>query len=328
MTVPFKTVLFGFGMMGSGFSDDPVMARYFDYASHAQVLCDHPLFSWEAVVDPSEQALKAAGERYKLPILAKNIKELTDKIKPDIAIIATPPRERQAIIERLPSLKGIMVEKPLGTNMKESRSFIDRCRKQGIYVQVNFWRRGDELFRKLADGELEKYIGQPVAAFGLYGNGIRNNGIHMIDFIRMLFGEIEHYQILKPETSFNEGPITGDRNIGFVLRINKGLTVVYQPIPFKSYREISLDIWGDRGRLGIYQEGLGIYKYPRTPNRAIQNECEIASDKPFIVKQTCGRALYNMYDNLADALVNKAALWSSGSSAIRAELIVEDLLNA
>ncbi len=328
MTVPFKTVLFGFGMMGSGFSDDPVMAQYFDYASHAQVLRDHPLFSWEAVVDPSEKALKFAGERYNIPILAKNVNELTDKIRPDVAIIATPPRNRQAIIEMLPGLKGVIVEKPLGANIEESRLFVETCNKRGVHVQVNFWRRGDELFRKLADGELEKYIGQPLTAFGLYGNGIRNNGIHMIDFVQMLFGEIEHYQLLTPESSFSEGPIKDDRNIGFLLRLNKGFTVVYQPIPFNSYREVSLDIWGEQGRLGIYQESLGIYHYHRTKNRAIKDEWEIASDKPVFIKQTCGRALYNMYDNLAEAMVNQADLLSTGEAAIRTETIVCDLLNA
>jgi len=314
-------------MMGSGFSEDPVMARYFDYASHAQVLRDHPLFSWEAVVDPSENALRLAGEQYNIPILVKNGSELADKIRPDVAIIATPPRNRKAIVEMLPGLKGIVVEKPLGTTLEESRLFVETCKKKGICVQINFWRRGDELFRQLADGKLEKYVGRPLTAFGLYGNGIRNNGIHMIDFAQMLFGEIENYQVLLPEASFVEGPVKDDRNVGFVLRFNKGCTVVYQPIPFNSYREVSLDIWGEEGRLGIYQESLGIYHYRRTKNRAIQDEWEIASDEPVSVKQTCGRALYNMYDNLAEALEGKAALWSPGEAAIRTESIVHDLVN-
>jgi len=142
--------------MGSGFSEDPVMARYFDYASHAQVLRDHPLFSWEAVVDPSENALRLAGEQYNIPILVKNGSELADKIRPDVAIIATPPRNRKAIVEMLPGLKGIVVEKPLGTTLEESRLFVETCKKKGICVQINFWRRGDELFRQLADGKTGK----------------------------------------------------------------------------------------------------------------------------------------------------------------------------
>ncbi|MFC1883615.1 Gfo/Idh/MocA family protein [Thermodesulfobacteriota bacterium] len=328
MNSPFKTVLIGSGMMGAGFANDPMMAKFFQYASHSQVLAAHPLFSWEAVVDKSDKALKRAADEWRIPVIVKSVDELAKKFQPEVAVIATPPQQRIDIIKKLPTLRAVLVEKPLGLTLTEALEFIEECDRRGIIIQVNFWRRGDEVFRTFAEGELEKTIGRPLAAFGLYGNGLMNNGSHMVDLGRMLFGEISRAEVLSPQTSFTEGPIPGDKNITFLLCFETGLNVLFQAITFVYYRENSLDIWGKKGRLGFYQESLGIYKYPRTKNRAITGEWEIASDMPKKLDPTCGMALYHMYDNIVEALINGTSLWSSGEEALKTEKIVHQLLEA
>jgi len=326
MTLPFRTVLIGFGKMGAGFGRDPVMARYFQYASHAQVLASHPLFSWEAVVDPSEKALAVARDQYHTPVLAHNVEELKRLYAPEVAVLATPTRGRLELLSHLPSLKGLVVEKPLGTSLAEGRELVDFCRQKGIAVQVNFWRRGDEFYRDLASRGMKDLVGEPYAVFGIYGNGLRNNGSHVIDFVRMLFGEIRSAEVLWPETSFVEGPIAEDRNLHFLLMLESGVKAVFQAIPFRSYREIGLDIWGEKGRLSFMQESLGIYLYPRVQNRAIQDEWEVASDQPRVFAPTCGNALYRMYDNLAAVLTSGVSLWSPGEEALKVEKIIQDLV--
>ena len=312
--------------MGAGFARDPVMAGYFKYASHAQVLAAHPLFSWEAVADPSETALAVAREEYHVPILAHDVEELRRLYDPEVAIIATPPKGRRDILDELPNLKGLIVEKPLGTSLSESRDFVELCRRKGVALQVNFWRRGDEFYRGLASQGIKDLLGQPYAVFGVYGNGLRNNGPHVIDFVRMLFGEIRHAEALTMESSFVEGPLASDRNVHFLLALENGVNAVFQAIPFRSYREIGLDIWGANGRLSLMQESLGIYFYPKVKNRAMQNEWEVASDQPRVFEPTCGNALYRMYDNLAGALTKGAPLWSPGEEALKVEKIIQDLL--
>jgi predicted dehydrogenase len=327
-TPPFKTALIGFGMTGAGYAEDTVMAKYFPYATHAQVLADHPLFSWQAVVDPSDMALKAARDKWNIPLTVKSVDALLKKLKPDVAVIATPPGHRIEIIKKLTNLRAVFVEKPLGETYQESLEFLEECNNREITIQVNFWRRGDEFFRSLSQGELEKHIGKPEAAFGLYGNGLINNGSHMIDFVRMLCGDIRHAEVICPEASFAEGPIPNDRNVSFLLSVQSGLNLVFQAIPFRSYREISLDIWGERGRLGLYQESLGIYLYPRRKNRGLSGEWEISSDKPKVFEPTCGHALYRMYDNLAESILSGEPLWSPGATALETEKIIHGLLNS
>lgn len=323
-----RTVIVGFGKIGAGHAEDPIMARYYPYATHAQVLAVHPHFAWEAVVDPAATALEAARQHWRIPWAFSSIDELAGQYQPEIAVIATPPETRLAVVEKLPNLRGVLVEKPLGVTPAEGHAFCDYCAARGILVQVNLWRRADEQFRNLAAGGMTEAIGRPQAVFGVYGNGVLNNGVHLVDFVRMLLGEVAAIQVVPGGLSFKESPIPEDVNLPFVLRLADGLTVMMQPVKFAHYRENSLDIWGEKGRLAIMQEGLGIFLYPRQANRAMQGEREIASDQAKPITSTVGMAFYHMYSNLADAVHRQSTLWSPGESALQTARVIEALLQS
>jgi len=190
-------------------------------------------------------------------------------------------------------------------------------------VQVNLWRRGDETFRALAAGRLEEMIGRPQAVFGTYGNGLLNNGTHLIDFVRMLFGAIGSVRAAGPVAPWQEGPLAGDINVPFCLHLTSGLVVMMQPLRFAHYRENSLDIWGEHARLSIAQEGLVLLLHPRREHRAVQGEREVASDLMQSLPTTVGHAFYRLYSNLAAAVHGDAPLWSPGESALQTARAVE-----
>ncbi len=313
--------MIGFGRIGAGYADDPVMARHYPYATHAQVLAAHPAFQWVGVTDRSPRARRLARERWGVPAF-RDPAEMAADCAPDVAVLATPPGSRTEILDRLPSVRAVLVEKPLGRTPAEGRRFLEVCHRRGILVQVNFWRRADRVFRDLAAGGLQRRVGAPQAVFGLYGNGLLNNGTHMVDFIRMLLGEVRSVQALAGARPLRAGPIEGDVHVAFSMRLYSGLAVAMQPLAFEHYRENALDIWGEKARLFIGQEGLGLSLYPRESNRGMQGESEIASDRPRELRSTVGTALYHMYTNLAAALGGKQALWSSGPSALQTERVV------
>jgi predicted dehydrogenase len=321
---PLKTVLIGFGKIAAGYAGDEIMARHFPYATHAQVLRDHPLFDWEAVVDPSEGALRQAATEWQVNCVNASIDDFAADHKPDVAIIATPPDTRLHFIEKLPSLKAVLVEKPLGLSLHDARKFVEICRCRNILLQVNFVRRADERLRALASGGMHDIIGNPQAVFGLYGNGLLNNGSHMVDLVRMLFGEIDSVRALGNIQPF--GP--NDFHVPFALRMRSGLLVTMNTVSFAFYRENGLDIWGARGRLSILQEGLGIYHYSLSGNRAVGGEKEIASDWLAEIESTIGNALYHMYSNLAAAVTEAKPLWSDGDSALKTSEALHAVLDS
>lgn len=323
-----RTVLVGLGKIGSGYSEDPVMARHYPYATHAQVLARHPAFSWDAVVDISEPALATARGRWGVKHAFRSLAELAEHYQPEVAIVATPLEGRLSIIEQLPTVRAVLVEKPLGLTIADGQRFLSRCRERGVLVHVNLWRRADDTFRMLAAGGLAELIGNTQAAFGLYGNGLLNNGTHMVDFVRMLLGEIEAVQSPGNAAPYPAGPIPGDINVPFLLRLCNGLVVNMQPIRFEHYRENALDLWGEKGRLFIAQEGLGLYHYPCETNRAMSGEREIASDCSRRMESTVGHALYRMYDNLAASIAEGAESFCPGTSALRTARAVQAVLDS
>lgn len=323
----WRTALVGFGKMGQGYATDPVMAKHYPYASHAQVLAAHPKFDWTTVVDPDPAARAAARADWGVTH-ALAPEEIADLADIEVAVIATPPDARLDLIAAMPALRAVLVEKPLGTGLAESCVFLDACAALDIAVQVNLWRRADEGFRALADGRLDELVGPPRAAFAVYGNGLLNNGTHMVDLARMLFGEVAAVQRVGAAAPFVEGPIPGDDNRAFALTMATGLTVVCQPVRFADYRENGLTVWGARGRLEVLNEGLTWRHYPVADNRAMRGEREVVGDAPDTLASTVGVALYRMYDNLADVLTDAADPWSSGKSALRTSRVVDAIVIA
>ena len=324
---PLRTALIGFGKVGAGYGDDPIMARHYPYASHAQVLAAHPAFEWGAVVDVSRPALISARDRWHVPHVASTVAELACAYEPEIAVLATPPDTRLELLDHLPALRAVLVEKPLGETLAQGEAFLAECARRNIMVQVNLWRRTDELFHRLANGYLQELIGTPQAVFGIYGNGLRNNGTHLVDFARMLFGEVTEARIIAGAKICRVGPLPGDLQMPFSLAFESGLAALFQPVEFAHFRENSLDIWGTSGRITIMQEGLGVHVFPLCPHRATQGEQEIASDCPRALPSTVGHAFYRMYDNLADAVFHDAPLCSPGQSALRTTSLVENLMS-
>lgn len=324
----YKTALIGFGKIASGYARDTQMAKAFKYATHVQVLAGHPQFSLEVVIDPNEVALKEAKNNWGVLNAVTSAESFKYKDEIDVLILATPPEIRKQVIDSFPNLKGLMVEKPLATNFTSAKTFVADLGKKNLVVQVNLMRRADEVTRQLAEGLLEREIGKPQAVFVVYGNGLLNNGTHMIDLSRFFFGEVESVQCVDSMSAFKEGPISEDINFPFYLKMRSGLIVNFQPLKFSCYRENAMTIWGEGGRLEYLHGGATILKSGLSPNRIISDSLEVSCDISTKIESTLGESIYNMYSNLASCIVGEAELFSPLTSALRTAQVVDALFQS
>jgi len=327
MSRPLVTALFGCGQIGTGYAADPLMARHYRYASHAQVLNDHADFDWHVAVDPRSESAQACAAAYGVAA-ATDVSGIAAPETIEVAVLATPPGTRLALLNALPGLKAVIVEKPLGADIAEAQAFAAACKARGLVCQVNLPRRVDASHRALAVGGLAERIGRVQGVFLVYGNGLINNGTHMIDLARMLLGEVAHASVPAGATSFVEGPIPGDRNLPFCLAMENGVTVMGQPLSFAAYRENGLDLWGEKGRLAIVQEGLRFCFFPRRDNRSTTGAHELVNDAPETETTTMGEALHAIYDDLAEALTQGRTPASTLHSALATARVVATLMAA
>jgi predicted dehydrogenase len=323
MTAPLRTVLIGAGKIGIGYTGGAEVR----FASHASVLSRHPGFCWEAVVDPSPAAREQAVRCWGVRIAVATVQELVAQYQPEVAVLATPPGGRLRIIEALPGLRGVLAEKPLGLDCDEAQAVVTCCTRRGIPLQVNLLRRADERLRALAASQLA-CIGALQCAFGVYGNGLMNNGVHMVDLVRMLLGEIECVEALGPALTLHDVPIAGDVHVPFALTLRNGIKVMMHPLGFEFYRENGLDIWGKHARLSILEEGRRMVVFPPRSHPILEHSQQLDAAHPQIVESTLGNAFYRMYDNLAEAIAGRAELWSSGQSALETARVIESIKEA
>jgi len=324
----FRTALVGVGRVGATYAEDPKTRQHYCYASHAEVLVQHPAFVWEAAVDSDASALRKAQTRWGFAHGATSITDLLLRYQPDVLVLATPPAAYASTVAACPNLKAVLCEKPLGATLAEAQAFLDLCDQRRILVQVNFWRRCDRLYRRLAAGELEALIGTPRVISGIYGNGLNNNGSHLVDLCRMLIGEIVSVHAFGPALRADKLSLAGDFDVACALHFASGAAAALQPIDFRHYREVGLDIWGESGRLELLNEGLTAGLSRRLPHRALTGAAEIAVDAPQSLTPTVGEALFQVYENLAAALQGQDELWSPGISAWRTALVVDAIERA
>lgn len=263
-----------------------------------------------------------------MPHVAAAIEDLPAGYAPDVAVVAAPLEMRPDVLGSFAGLKGLIIEKPLAASEDDAVGIVSRCREQGVPLHVNYWRRSDRRFRELAAGRLDEMIGALQFGAAVYGGGLRNNGSHLVDFIRMLLGELVEVRALAPETAVRTLRGEGDWNVPFAATLASGAVVTVHGVDFQHYRENGLDLWGNRGRLSILNEGLTIQYASLAANRAITGEKELVHDAMTALPATVGDALFESYSGLAEAIERGTPPHCTGEDAIAAARVVDAVLRS
>lgn len=317
---PLKAVLVGAGKIGTTYDDDAKLAVNYRYVTHAQVLAERDDIEWVGVVDHSEAARESVKARYGVKYAAASVVDLPADCDADIAVLATPPAERHRDLQAFKKLKGVMVEKPLGRDPTEAKKFADYCGSHRIAAQVNYWRRSDEFFRSLADGGLESRIGALQFVTGVYCNGFMNNASHIVDFVRMLAGEVAAARSLG---AGEDGEVSA-----LALTTKTGVVVTLHAADSRAYRENGLELWGKKGRISISVEGLVNALAPRRASRATDGDFEITVDAVEELPSTVGDAMGRVWGNLLNHLHTGEELDSTLDNAISTEKVLAAVLES
>ena len=324
-----KTAVVGLGKISSRYLSDEKISKNIKYSTHLQVIQQNKNFDLCAAVDTSIEACNYAKNNYFINEVVSDIGELLNKGDIQILVLATPPNFRLDILKEFPSLLGIIVEKPLAENLKDAKYFLKECERRDILVQVNLTRRSDSVMKQLSGKGLSNKVGKIQCVFGTYGRGICNYGIHLIDLIQMLFGDFLSVMALSDNKKHKDnGPINSDYNLSFLLNMVNGLQIMIQPLDYANYREGSLDIWGEKGRIEIVHEGLNYIQTEVGDCRTLSGAKELSFDKNNMYSTGYGESLFNLYENLANAINYGEDLDSPGKTALVSQSIVDSIIRS
>jgi predicted dehydrogenase len=128
----YRTALIGTGWWGMNILREALAAGQ----SKVVGLCDVDAKALEVSADEVDQLRGDKPKKY------ADFRELLDKEKPEIAIIATPDHWHALItIAAVKAGAHVFVEKPTGHTVRESRAMVTAARKAGRTVQVGLHRR-------------------------------------------------------------------------------------------------------------------------------------------------------------------------------------------
>ena len=144
-----------------------------------------------AVTDWNQNVADEFAEKHDIPATYASADEMLQKMDLDIVTIVTRPKLMYGpVMEVMNSdVKGVLMEKPFGVNIEDSKAMLEAAEKSGNTLIVNHQYRFFELTERMRQilllgqlGEVEYF--RAISAIKLHGQGT-----HMIDFVRYLYDD-------------------------------------------------------------------------------------------------------------------------------------------
>ncbi|MBC7261902.1 MAG: Gfo/Idh/MocA family oxidoreductase, partial [Chloroflexi bacterium] len=163
----FTAAIVGCGRMG-GFIDDEVLdypAVVLPY-SHAAAYAAIPEVNLVAAADINEETLLRFQQRWNVPKVYIDYREMISEIKPDIISITTQATTHAeiAIYSAEHGVKGIYCEKPMACSLVEAEQIKATCESHGVKFNIGTLRRYHPGYEKIRQLALSGELGEPKVA--------------------------------------------------------------------------------------------------------------------------------------------------------------------
>ena len=245
---------------------------------HARILTSLPDVSELVVADAIPAAAKSVADE----VGARAVGSAAEAISGADAVVIAAATDAHASLlrEAVASGKPTFIEKPLASDLDESRELVEVVARAGIAVQVGFQRRFDlayaEAHRLVAAGELgviyvirlvaHDAAPPPETYIPTSGGIFRDSSIHDFDALRFVTGQevIEVYAVGAVRGFEMFGRHDDSDSVGAVLQLTDGtIATLSQTRHNPRGYDIRMEIVGSLDAVSI---GLG----PRTPTRSLE----------------------------------------------------------
>jgi predicted dehydrogenase len=224
--------------------------------THCGAYTAHPETTLVAVADP--QRAQSAAERWNARPYA-DPHELLAAEQPEIVSVATPDHTHAELVEaclNTPSVRAVLAEKPLALALADA----ERLAATERVLAVNYTRRFAPAFQRLA-----AELGAIQHVSGVYVKGLKHNGTHWLDLLRMLAGEPT---VVRGWDRLHEPG--EDPSLDAELTLENGAGVRLAALDTTRFTAFEMDLVLEHGRVRILEGGHVIERYaagedPRNP---------------------------------------------------------------
>lgn len=226
-----------------------------------------------AIFSRTEKSAREKAERFGIPDYTTDYQEILARDDIETVVITTPDFTHETIaLAAARAGKAILLQKPMARNSQECLRIIEAAEQAGVPLYVSWMHRYFEEVVKMRELLAEGALGQiysirqrnatPGADWAAWfyskenvgGGAMLQLGIHGIDLLRYLFGEIEAVMavtdLLKQERVLKDGSVITPDNEDIAMaiyRLASGAIVTHETV----YNEMA---GTDRFRMEIYGE--------------------------------------------------------------------------
>lgn len=298
----------GLGQIGQGY--DYAIQDGSKILTHASAFSHHPAYHLVAGVDADPEKRNQFEKKFQCPSYP-DIKSLYADKTPDVLALAVPTAVHGDVFHEIAaySPKAILCEKPIAHNLYDAQEILNVAAEKQIVLAVNYMRRFEpgvarikQLIRDAAVGEVYKIIGH-------YTKGILNNGSHLIDLLKFIFGEFDELRIIKAGRKW-QGL---DPEPDVYCRIgNIDIYLIAGKEEFNT--RFDIEIIGTKGTINYGRAGK-LIELHRIKSDPIFSQYHFLADEGEIIPNDYWRYQWHVVDNLYFHLTDGASLCSSGASA-------------
>ena len=180
-----------------------------------------------------------------------------EESRPDVAVVASSTSSHRRVVEEI--LQGpkvprvIILEKPAATNRQDYEELLESVSKSDALCLVNMTRRYCGSSMEIREIIKSSDLGDPTRVFCTYYGGLRNNGVHLVDYLDILFSSsLESIEItgLVPSRFVEDPCVEFKASLGV-----NGAKLDVRAIDERRFQAFEFDIWFPDGRLEIFDFG-------------------------------------------------------------------------
>ncbi|MBI2195172.1 MAG: Gfo/Idh/MocA family oxidoreductase [Planctomycetes bacterium] len=248
-------------------------------------------FNPVAIASRNPEHARAVAARHAIPAVYEAYEELLEDPKVEVLDVAVPPDLQlgvvRAAVRYKDHLRGILAQKPLGSDYAEAAEIVRLCEKAGIALGVNQNMRYDQSIRACKCVLDRGYLGEPVFASidmraiphwmpwqeRLGWVTLRIMSIHHLDSFRFLFGDpVRVFASVRPDPRTSKKFQHEDGICLYILEYEGGLRAAsWDDVwagPAREGAEADIGIrWRVEGLDGMARGTIGWPDYPHpTPS--------------------------------------------------------------
>lgn len=242
-TSPLRAALIGCGRIGAGCSGIG-QSRLQSHAA-AYTACEGTKLV--AACDPDEKVLACMNEKWGIERLYRDAQDMIQSEDPEVVSICTPAASHLSLMREVVapgSLKRVLLEKPVASTPEEAAEIGMLAKANNVTVAVNYARRYAPVYQAVAKAFQEGQYGDIQHIQVVYTKGIVNNGSHVLDLLRFLFGDPDGFAVVNVIS-----PVAEDPEVSFRVVYQDRFEAWISCVDSSQYNVFDMDVFGTRGRL-------------------------------------------------------------------------------